>query len=400
MTDGRSAEPLAVDRSVIVLGATPEATRASRELADLGYRVTWVRGPDGASSDSVDHAGITLYAEADLVGLDGYVGRFTARIESHDGTLSSAEASAIVVAIGNSRHFPSDQYGLTPSSNVLSVSQVRRQLAAPRSTGAALAHRNQRVLVLLDLNGDTPKETATEALALAGDIDRLWHSEVYVLYQNLKVDTFNLERLTRDMRQQGIVFCRYAKPSLEVTDDGISLEYVEGTLTGDLLVMPEIVGPHPATESLARTLRVRLGEDGYFQDLNIRQYRPGISPRKGIFFAGRCHMDADPDALIEDASLAAANVDALLRTGILVPEPIIAHVDSEKCVRCLTCVRTCPHAAIDIVDYGTVTAARVDDLSCRGCGACVTGCPVQAIELVGQATPQWAARTPERQAAS
>jgi len=396
MTDGQAAEPISVDRTVIVLGAGPEAGHVSRELADLGYRISWITGADGSTPDAVDHPLVTLYCEHDLLAVDGNVGRFTARLEAKEGSRLSVDGAAIVVAIGNSRRFPSERYGVIPSSNVLSVSQVRRQLEAPRATGTVIAHRDQRIFVVLDLEGETPKETATEALVLAVGLRRNWHSEVYVFYQNLKVDTFNLERITRDMRQQGIVFCRYADSSLTATDDGISFTYVEGTLEGDLLVLPEIVAPHPATARLARTLRVRVGDDGYFQDLNIRHYRPGISARKGIYYAGRCHMDADLATLQADASLAAANVDALLGEGYLVPEPIIAHVDSEKCVRCLTCVRTCPHAAIDIVDYETVTAARVEDLACRGCGACVTNCPVQAIELVGQSVPTWATRTAER----
>jgi Pyruvate/2-oxoacid:ferredoxin oxidoreductase delta subunit len=52
-------------------------------------------------------------------------------------------------------------------------------------------------------------------------------------------------------------------------------------------------------------------------------------------------------------------------------------------------VRTCPHAAVEIVDYEDVTAAKVVDLACWGCGACVVNCPVQAIELVGQPMPAW-----------
>jgi heterodisulfide reductase subunit A-like polyferredoxin len=66
----------------------------------------------------------------------------------------------------------------------------------------------------------------------------------------------------------------------------------------------------------------------------------------------------------------------------LLPEEIIAEVDSEKCVRCLTCIRTCPHAAVALDDYGQVTAARVFEVACMGCGACVANCPVRAIELV------------------
>jgi len=70
----------------------------------------------------------------------------------------------------------------------------------------------------------------------------------------------------------------------------------------------------------------------------------------------------------------------------------VAHVDSNVCIRCLTCVRTCPHAAVEIAAYEQVTAARVVDLACYGCGACVANCPVQAISLWGLSVPAWAQR--------
>ncbi|MFH1084252.1 MAG: 4Fe-4S binding protein, partial [Chloroflexota bacterium] len=95
-----------------------------------------------------------------------------------------------------------------------------------------------------------------------------------------------------------------------------------------------------------------------------------------------------------DALMAVASVDAVLGEDSLAPEALapeatIAHVDEEACIRCLTCVRTCPHAAIEIADYGPVTAARVLDLACWGCGQCAANCPVRAIAMVGLALPAW-----------
>jgi len=392
-----TSQRISVDKRVMVLGGAPEAGALTRELLDLGYAVHWVTNdfgykitPEAVLPDSPsEHPKLTRYEECSLVRLDGHVGGFLARFR-RDGTELSLDASALVVATGNERYYPAERYGLVLSSQVLTVPQVRKQLGAPRSTGAALPHRNQRVILLLDYKGETAKETATEAMCLAIDLRAQWHCEVYVFYQNLKVDTYNLERLTRTMREKGIVFCRYADPKITIEDERINLSYIEGTVSGELLILPEAVRPREDTQELAGLLRVRLGEDGFFQDINIHEYRPGISVRKGIFFAGRCHMDGDTAEAEGDAMQAAANVDALLGTGFLEPEPIIAHVDSTKCVRCYTCVRTCPHAAVEMADYDEVIAARVVDLACRGCGACVANCPVRAIDLVGQVMPAWA----------
>ena len=382
------SQGIQVDRRVMVLGGTLEASRATRELLALGYAVDWALPGAELPWETLEHSRLTVHAACDLAGLVGHVGGFTARIRQN-GTTLSLPAAALVVATGNERYYPAERYGLSLSSTVLTTSQVGKQLDAPQGTGAATPHRHQRVILLLDLGGETPKETATESLHLALRLRREWHCEVYLFYRNLVVDTPGLERLTREMRERGVVFCRYQEPDIALDDEGVTLSYVEGAIRGELLVLPEAVRPAADTARLADMLQVRVGQDGYFQDVNVRQYRTGLSNRRGIFFAGRCHLDSDVHGAEADALQAAANVDALLGSGALEPEDVIAHVDSDKCIRCLTCIRTCPHIAVELADQGDVIAARVVDLACRGCGACVTNCPVQAIELVGQAVPLW-----------
>lgn len=383
------SQAIRIDKEVLVLGDTPEARLVSQELLGLGYTVHQAALGESAGDGHAPHPRRRYYASSRLLKLDGHIGSFSAVLE-HDGAEQAVAAAAVVAAIGNERYFPAEQYKLPSSARVLTAPQVRQQLVAPRNTGAALPHRHERVFIVLDLGGETSKETAVEALHLALDLRAQWHSEVYVFYQNLKVDTPWLERLTRELRQMGVVFCRYETPEISVEDESVSIAYVEGRLSGDWLILPEAVRPHPATAELAALLRVRVGQDGYFQDINVRQYRPGLSVRRGIFFAGRCHMDCDAHEAEADALQAVASVDALLGSGVLAPsQEAIAHVDSAKCIRCLTCVRTCAHAAVEIADYDEVKAARVVDLACQGCGACVANCPVQAIAWVGQAMPAW-----------
>jgi len=383
------SQAIRIDKEVLILGDTPEARVVSQELLRLGYTVHQAALSEGASDGHAPHTRLHYYMASRLLKLDGHVGDFRAALDC-EGAQEIIPASALVVAIGNERFFPAEQYGLPSSARILTVSRVRQQLATPRSAGAALPHRHERLFIALDLGGETSKETAVEALHLAHDLRAQWHSEVHVFYQNLKVDTPWLERLTRELREKGVVFCRYETPKVSVDDEGVSIAYVEGRLQGDWLIMPDAVRPHAATAELAALLRVRVGQDGYFQDVNVRQYRPGLSVRRGIFFAGRCHMDCDAHEAEADALQAVANVDALLGSGVLAPsQEAIAHVDSTKCIRCLTCVRTCAHAAVEIADYGEVKAARVVDLACQGCGACIANCPVQAIEWVGQAAPAW-----------
>lgn len=389
-------QPTPVSKQVAVFGGTLEGRRAVQELLDLGYAVHWVSLPGDAPQDLLEHPRLTVHADGMPGRIAGHVGDFRVTVGCN-GSARSLPVSALVVATGNTRVMNLPRAGIASTSRVLSLRQLAARLDAPRDTGAAVAHRNLRVLVALDLEGATSQEMTAEAFALAGRVRHEWRSEVFVLYRELKVDTPGLEAMTRSMREQGIVFCRYDRAPVVADDDGVSVEYVEGRIEGDLLVIPEGVQPREDTVALAALLRVTVGEDGYLQDVNIHQLRPGVTVRRGVFAAGRCHADLSAADAEADAVQVAASVDALLGAGFLLPEDVVAEVDSTKCVRCLTCVRTCPHAAIEILIQEDVTAAHVAELACRGCGACVANCPVQAIALGDQTWPAWIQAAPSEE---
>ncbi|HHX42594.1 MAG TPA: 4Fe-4S binding protein [Chloroflexi bacterium] len=385
--------PIPVAKEVAVIGGTPEGRRVVQELLALGYAVHWLSLPGDAPQALPGHPRLTSLVDGMPSRVAGHVGDFCLTV-GRDGTARDVCASAVVVAIGNARVAALPTTGVASAARVLTLAQLGARLAAPQDVGAAMAHRNLRVLILLDWEHATSREMAAEAFVTAERVRRAWHSEVCILYQELTVDAPGMEATTRRMREQGIVFCRYEEGAIEdgallADDEGVAITYAEGRLTGDLLVVPEIVQPREETAALAALLRVTVGADGYFQDVSIHQYRPGLSVRRGVFVAGRCHADLSVAEAEADALQVVALVDGLLGAGVLAPEGEVAAVDATACIRCLTCVRTCPHAAIEIVTRHDRTAAHVVELACRGCGACVGNCPVQAISLSNHAWPAW-----------
>jgi ferredoxin len=58
------------------------------------------------------------------------------------------------------------------------------------------------------------------------------------------------------------------------------------------------------------------------------------------------------------------------------PAAVQAGVDSEKCVACGLCEKTCPVGAISVEE-----TARVDPTRCIGCGRCAAECPQEAISM-------------------
>ncbi|MEW6105659.1 MAG: hydrogenase iron-sulfur subunit, partial [Bacillota bacterium] len=84
------------------------------------------------------------------------------------------------------------------------------------------------------------------------------------------------------------------------------------------------------------------------------------------------------DAMV-DAHVAAYLAARLVGTGSLHVDWATARVDPDKCALCLTCVRTCPHRAVDVDDE--MRAARISRAACWGCGVCASECPGKAISL-------------------
>jgi heterodisulfide reductase subunit A-like polyferredoxin len=112
--------------------------------------------------------------------------------------------------------------------------------------------------------------------------------------------------------------------------------------------------------------------------------------REGIFLAGMAHYPKFIEESISHAQAAASRALTLLSQGeSLHLGGIVAVVDPEKCVGCLTCTRTCPFSIPQVVEQedrmgvgGLGGAAFIDSAQCQGCGTCTGECPANAIQLI------------------
>jgi len=56
----------------------------------------------------------------------------------------------------------------------------------------------------------------------------------------------------------------------------------------------------------------------------------------------------------------------------------VAVVDRERCVACLTCMRTCPFGVPKLAEDGFIL---IDPAECQGCGSCASACPRKIIQI-------------------
>ncbi len=98
--------------------------------------------------------------------------------------------------------------------------------------------------------------------------------------------------------------------------------------------------------------------------------RPVDAPVSGVFLAGCASGPKEIQVSIAQGSACASKVMQLLGTGELEADPMGAHVDTDKCIGCRTCVEVCKFGKISIEDKKAV----VDEVSCYGCGDCSAAC--------------------------
>lgn len=220
--------------------------------------------------------------------------------------------------------------------------------------------------------------------------------QVTVLYKNITTYGFR-EQYYTNAREHGVVFMRYTEDgSLGVVpaNGGVDVRVRDLTLNrwltipADLVVLSMPVVPAAGTVELANMLRVPLSSEGFFAEAQMK-LRPMDFMREGIFLAGMAHYPKFIEESASHALAAAARALTFLSQGALDLGGIVAEVDPDKCVGCLTCTRVCPFAIPQVLQLesrngvgGLGGAAYIDPAQCQGCGTCTGECPAGAIQLV------------------
>jgi heterodisulfide reductase subunit A-like polyferredoxin len=126
--------------------------------------------------------------------------------------------------------------------------------------------------------------------------------------------------------------------------------------------------------------------DGFFLEAHVK-LRPVDFSSDGVYMAGMAHYPKLLDETIIQAQAAAARAALILSRDTMTTSALVAHVDPELCVGCLTCVRICPYdvpqISADLVGIGGIIgAAQIEAAICHGCGSCAAECPAKAIEMM------------------
>jgi heterodisulfide reductase subunit A len=390
-----------VDREVLVVGGGFSGINVALQLSRVDLRTTLLEeeavlgtGPgelenfygfdrNSTISAAKGDKNIEVLTSAHMTAVEGKMGDFRVTIK-RNGEEILRDYGAIVLATGYQTELALNS-GMKPGPNIVSHEQFCSMLRNP-----GLETEPKSIGFMFDFSDENSRFPTLATLYDVLEAKKKWGSEVYVFYRSVKVDSEGVERLYQQARDCGVVFLKSeAPPRISVESGRVKIEGrdislgEDMTLACDVLVAEELYLPAEGSEYLSSLLNIRRDSKGFFQDENVHLY-PVSSERKGIFFVGSCRGDLDLGRVLAEISSVVMSVHELLSSGKTLVDVERVKADPQKCVACLTCIRVCPHRAIQLVRAdNSKEVAGISDLACYACGICAGICPAKAIGFQG-----------------
>jgi|GEM_PF-1758468 len=363
----------------------------------------------------LSHKKIELLTSTEVREVAGGVGAFRVVLDTQ-GRERLVEVGSIVVASGSRLEDGANLAKLGSYSRIVSLGRLQKMIEAePERLERMMITAERRAkhvcFILGGPRGEKSllapfvKRASIMALNQAILLRRRFKAEVAIVASDIIVCGAGLEDLYRLARQSGVLFFRTPEsrpPQVSLEKGVIKIRVYDSALAdciresasgeddggypvliqADLLALEDEVLPSLGTETLQSILRVDLAGISSFYQGNIH-LKPNLSNRRGVFVVGSCHGVEDGGEMLSDIrSVAMAVFSLLSRPNLAVEQKVV--INTDKCALCLTCIRTCPHRAIEFgeVKAGQKWGARVIPQACQGCGICAGECPAKAIEMV------------------
>ena len=356
------------------------------------------------------HPQITVHKQSEFLESSGFVGNFSSRLRGPEGEAEVRHGATIVATGGVEYRGPEYGYGTDPRivtqqefekvlSGQIDAGKAKHDSRQPSSTQSSFTPSSVvMILCVGPAERYCSRICCTTAIKNALALKQVNpEAQVTIIYHDIRTYGFK-ERLHQEARRQGVVFVQYEFDRKPVVDhqspitDPLTVRVWDSSLGEELELHPDLVVlsmpvvPSDGAKELATRLKVPVDLDGFFLEAHVK-LRPVDFSSDGMFVAGMGHYPKSVDEAIVQAQAAAARAMTILSKDVLEVGGIVAQVDADKCVGCLTCVRICPYDVPQIrADFGGVGgiigAAYVEPAQCHGCGICVSECPARAIQLL------------------
>lgn len=377
--------------TALIIGSGYAASLTCLELQALGFKVCILQLPATNSEDifcsapDVDIDALKSSSELAMNGAELFVlGQWP--------TISRDE-TGFSIGLGQLKHRRFDTLFFSGSPGLSSGNSCFSHLAGPYSPGEIDGTHPQDIAFLFDY--PFPSDPAVGMSAFSSAIkNSTAGGKSSVIFRNAPVRNLMGETLYDQAKNSGVMFYRYVEDSIDVSrgvssdsaGDRIVIGFHDVIETGqkvelacDKLFMVSRADFNGIPQNMRRFLGADIDANGFLvsESIHCNTFR---SFNSGVYCVGGFTGTLGLGAIISQAKSAAVNArayasDAKSKTGNNVM------MVSDECVRCLTCHRICPHAAIWPISAPSRSRLLSIPNACMECGICVSECPRKALEI-------------------
>ncbi|TFG64860.1 MAG: FAD-binding protein [Spirochaetales bacterium] len=407
--------PLKVTQKAMVVGGGVSGMTCALSLAKQGYPVFLVEKTGSLGGNALkhdrsleghdvkafvydlvsqveSHQNITVYKNAALAAVDGFVGNFASTLRSAGNGSAASEVKlehgVAVIATGGSESRPAEYlYGSNP--RVITLLELGESFTKGgfKAPGTAV--------FIQCVGSREPDHPYCSRVCCTGAVKQAIRmkkenpaAKIFVLYREIRTYGFR-EEYYELARELGIMFIRYdvdKKPEVSASGEDLTVRVEDPVLMKeleihpDLLVLSSRIDPNPDNERLSQFFKVPLNAEKFFLEAHVK-LRPVEFATDGVFLCGLAHYPKDLNEAVSQGMAASGKAAAILYKDSIDSAGKIAYVNENRCVGCQACISVCPYNAITMDEDRGV--ANINEAVCKGCGACTATCRSSAINLKG-----------------
>jgi len=313
--------------------------------------------------------------------------------------LLSLTAGGILIATGYDSYQPIEgEYGYKTVPNVITLPEFNRMIELNPN---GLTHNGNKVKKVAFIycvgnrqtKGDNKycsRQCCTAAINTSLQIKEKYDDiTAFHLFRDIR--TYGKQEILYEKSsKQGDIYIRFEEkepPKVELQGKK-ALVKVKDYLTAkkeleieaDLVVLVTGMVSRGDSKHISEKFKIPIGTDKFFNEIHPK-LKPVETVIRGVFIGGSCQGPKNVTESVQSSLSAAAKINALLKSGTISLDPIIARVDNALCTWCGKCAEVCEYDAIKEVEFEGKRIAQVNKSVCTGCGICAPICPFNAIEI-------------------
>lgn len=331
------------------------------------------------------HPKITVFTGSRVTGVEGFIGKYSADIETPTGG-KKIDLGVVIIATGARVFVPAGLYGYDAERVItqLELEPRLKQGLDPSIKSVAM------IQCVGARNEERPYcsriccQTAVKNALLIKEKDP--DTKVTILYRDMQMYGVENEEMFRESKAKGIRYVNYNPERPPKVQAGSVLVYnallgKDMELPADMVVLSTPLLSQEDSDEVGKLIRVPVDANGFFLEGHVK-LKPLDFATDGVFLCGSARFPANIREAIAQGLGAASRASIPLSKGSVVVEPIISVLaDMDACRGCGLCVALCPYGALEIQKTDKGRKVKVIDVACKGCGVCAATCYQHALTI-------------------